>query len=156
MYSAVAVYTLQGGFVGYTIHNPGAIKLQSTNLYNEDEQEQLAKRLAALNESSQIKAQWPDAKDPEVQALVDDPTFEPIEYKDDQVLDEDNSYLVYIKVPVIDEMTGEQTNEYIDGPELDREASVLKWVTKKVPVRPSDWYERVKKAQEVVAKRRLV
>src|ERR1035441_6423440 len=142
-YRHVAVFELSGDFIGYTVMEQNALKLQSTNLYSEDEGEDLAKRLAALNDSQAVTSVWPDARDPEVQALVDDPSFEPIEMSDEEVVDNDNSYIVYLK-----DAEGEDTFE------IDQEASVLKYKVAKVPVRPSDVMARTKSACEVVARRR--
>jgi hypothetical protein len=94
MLEAVALYTLTGGFVGYTIRDPAKPKLQTTNIYGEQEQEQLAKRLAELNDSVQVQGAWPDPRDPEVEALLHDPNFEPIEYEEQRVIDEEKSFLV--------------------------------------------------------------
>jgi len=143
-YRHVAVFELDGAFLGYAIlgevyHNT----LQSTQLYPEEESEALAKRLAELNDDLNLQAVWPDARDPEVQALVNDPSFEPIEMSDEEVVDNDNSYIVYLK-----DAEGEDTFE------IDREASVLKYMIAKVPVRPSDSMKRTKTACEMVARRR--
>jgi hypothetical protein len=143
MYSHVAVFTLDGEFLGYAVKETNNRTLQSTHLYAEDEGEDLAKRIAELNESQTVLAAWPDARDPEVQALVDDLSFEPIETADEEVVDTDNSYIVYLK-----DAEGEDTFE------IDKEASVLKYKIAKVPVRPSDVMARTKKACEVVARRR--
>ena len=143
MYRHVAVFELDGTFIAYAVMEQNALKLQSTNLYAEDEGEDLAKRIAALNESQAVTSAWPDARDPEVQTLVNDPSFEPIETSDYEVIDTDNSYIVYLK-----DADGEDTFE------IDGEASVLKYKIAKVPVRPSDVMARTKSACEVVARRR--
>ena len=142
-YRHVAVFELDGTFIGYAVREESANKLQSTHLYSEEEGEGLAKRIAALNDSQTVTQAWPDARDPDVLALVNDPSFEPIEYADEEVVDADNSYLVYLK-----DADGEDTFE------IDKEASVVKYKIAKVPVRPSDVMARTKKACEVVARRR--
>jgi hypothetical protein len=143
MYRHVAVFELDGTFIGYAVKEDDHNKLQSAHLYAEEEGEDLAKRIAALNESQTVTAAWPDARDPDVQALVDDPTFEPIEYIDEEVVDEDNSYLKYLK-----DADGEDTFE------IDREASVVKYKVASVPARPSDVMARTKKACETIARKR--
>jgi hypothetical protein len=142
-YRHVAVFELSGDFIGYAVMEQNALKLQSTNLYAEEEGEDLAKRIAGLNDSQAVTSAWPDARDPEVQALVDDPSFEPIEMSEEEVVDNENSYIVYLK-----DAEGEDTFE------VDQEASVLKYKIAKVPVRPSDVMNRTKQACEVVARRR--
>ena len=143
-YRHVAVFELDGQFLGYTVKKDDAHKLQSTHLYSEDEGDALTDRLRELNDSQTVLAAWPDARDLDVQALVNDPSFEPIEMSDEEVVDNDNSYIVYLK-----DVEGEDTFE------IDREASVLKYKIAKVPVRPSDVMKRTKQACEVVARRRV-
>lgn len=143
MYRHVAVFELDGTFLGYAVKEANNRTLQSTHLYAEEEGEDLAKRIAELNESQTVLAAWPDARDPEVQKLVNDPSFEPIEMTDEEVIDEDHSYIVYLK-----DAEGEDTFE------IDQDASVLKYKVVKVPVRPSDAMARTKKACEVVARSR--
>ncbi len=142
-YRHVAVFELDGTFLGYAVHEVNHNKLQSTHLYPEEEGEDLARRIAKLNDAQTVTAAWPDARDPDVQALVNDPSFEPIEYVDEEVVDTDNSYLVYLK-----DTDGEDTFE------IDKEASVVKYKMAKVPARPSDVMARTKKACETVARRR--
>ena len=144
-YHHVAVFSLEGDFIGYAIREESAMKLQSINLYREDEGEVLTQRLAELNDSQTVLAAWPDARDPDVEALVNDPTFEPIEMTEAEVVDTDNSYLVY-----------EKDADGVETFEIDKEASVVRYKIAKVPVRPSDFMERTKKACEVVARRRAV
>jgi hypothetical protein len=142
-YRHVAVFELSGDFIGYAVMEQNALKLQSTNLYAEEEGEDLAKRIAGLNDSQAVTSAWPDARDPEVQALVNDPSFEPIEMTEEWVLDTDNSYVVHLK-----DAEGEDTFE------IDQQASVLKYKTAQVPVRPSDVMKRTKSACEVIARSR--
>jgi hypothetical protein len=142
-YNHVAVFELDGQFLGYAVKEANNRTLQSTHLYAEEEGEDLAKRIAELNESQSILCVWPDARDPEVQALVNDPSFEPIEMSEEEVVDNDNSYIIYLK-----DAEGQDTFE------IDQEASVLKYKIAKVPVRPSDVMARTKSACEVVARRR--
>lgn len=155
MYRAVACYSLDGAFLGYAIKGDDAIKLQSTNLYGEDEQQALAQRLADLNGRDAIVAHWPDARDPDVQKLVDNPAFEPVEMVEQEAIDEENSYMVWKQEPVIDEETGIPTGEHVPGPNLDMEASVLVYKTIVAAKYQSAVAERTKKAQETVARQRL-
>lgn len=154
MYEALALYTLQGAFVGYTIRDPQKPKLQTTNIYSAEEEEQLAKRLAELNKSVEVNAAWPDPRDPEVIALLVDQNFEPVEMAEQQVIDEDASFLVWIQVPEVDAL-GAETGKMVDGEEYDPIASVPVYKTVMAPVRPSDVVERTHKAQEIVANRRV-
>lgn len=153
MYDHVAVFTLDGQFLGYSIKDANAQKLQTTNLYSEAESEQLVARLQELNDGKAILAVWPNARDPEVEALVNDPSFHPVEMVEDDVIDEDNSYIVHIKEPEAD-IHGNLTGEMIDGGIIDQEASVIVYKKMRVPARPSDYMERTKAACEAVARQR--
>jgi len=144
MYRNVAVFTLEGELVGFAIKEDGAEKLQSTHLYPEDAGEDLAKRLDELNNDADLQSVWPDAKDPEVQVLVNDPNFEPVEMVLDDVVDMENSYLV----PMVN-MHGEE----IPGV-WDDNASVVVMKKAQVPKDPSAYFARTKKACEIVARRR--
>lgn len=153
MYQAVAIYDLQkGDFIGYTIKEQNAQKLQTTNLYTESESADLETQLSRLNDSSAVLAAWPDARDPDVVKVLEDPNFMPIEMIEDDMVDEENSYYVYTQVPEIDE-SGAPTGRTTEG-EIDKTASVIVTKRMKVPARPSDVMERTKAACEVVARRR--
>lgn len=158
----VACYSAtDGNFLGYAIKAAEVpSKLQSTNLYLEGEEVKLNEQLAALNENVDIRSHWPSHNDPEVQALVNDPSFMPIEYIDAQVVDDDHSLYVWKKEhatddhgnPLFDLATGQPV--MVDGSELDEMASVISYKIARVPKRPSDAMWRIKKAAETIARRR--
>lgn len=148
----VLIYSTEGNPLGYAIKEDGAIKLQSTNIWSEGEEEKLNEQLNRLNENVELHTAWPDAKDPDVVAILANPEFMPIEMHMAEVVDDDDSYYVYTQEPELD-LDGQPTGETIQG-HLDEVASVI--VTKKmmVPVRPSDVMERTKAACELVARSR--
>ncbi len=148
MYRHVAVFELDGTFLGYTIMGQGANKLQTTNIYSEAEGTELAEQLVRLNGAQQITAHWPDARDPEVHALVQDPAFEPVEMVVEDVIDEDNSYIKFI--PETD-----AEGKEVPGTRIDLEASVLRYKKESVPKEPALYLARTKKAQQIVAERRM-
>ena len=152
-YSAVVVYTLDGTFLGYAIKNDASPKMSSPNLYTEDEKDKLDERLSGLNENLDLSAVWPDARDPEVQSILADASFRPLEMIEDEVVDDENSYYVYEQEPELDVATGAPTGRMINGT-LNREASVLAYKRMMVPARPSDVMERTKAACEIVARKR--
>lgn len=152
-YRPVAIYSLDGTFLGYGVKDDAAVKLQSNNLYLETEQDKLSEQLERLNESQDLTSVWPDSREPEVQRILADETFKPIEMALDTVVDDDNSFYVYEQEPEYDIVTGEPTGKMLDGA-LNREASVLRYKEIMVPVRPSDVMERTKAACEVVARAR--
>jgi len=98
-YNPVAVYAMDGSFLGYGIKNDSAPKLQSPNLYTEAEQDKLALQLGRLNENLDLSAVWPDARDPDVQRVLADSSFMPLEMIEDEVVDDENSYYVYEQEP---------------------------------------------------------
>lgn len=146
MYKTVLVYDEEGNFLGRGIKKDGADRLQSINLYTDAEGDQLNEALGRLNESVQLHETWPDAHDPEVRNLLLKEDFFPVEMSEQEVIDEDNSYLVYKKATLT---AGEP-----DEPELDAEQSVVKYKKIMAPTRPSDVMERTKKAQEIIARQR--
>src|ERR1035437_4367821 len=153
-YESVAIYTLGGDFVGYSIlKGLGTInKLQSVNIWSEEEMPKLTEQLGRLNGDVALRAHWPRQDDPEVLALLNDPNFMPLETEVVDVVDDGNSYYAYTQVLEVDAL-GKQTGRIIDG-DLDREASVLAYKKAVVPVRPIDAQIRTKKAHEIVAQRR--
>lgn len=156
-YRALLVYDDQANFIGYVINKTGTLGLKGSNIFGPEDQEDLADQLRRLNEDVDIRAHWPRLDDPDVQKLLQDESWEPIEMKWAEAVDEENSFFVYGPAP-IDPETGEplidiQTGEPSKG-QLDKEASVI--ATKKVlvPKHPSDVAVRNKKAMELVARAR--
>jgi hypothetical protein len=125
MYEKVMIYTVEGDepiFLGYTIKNSEAPKLQTTNLWSDAEEAQLDEQIERLNHKVGILAYWPDPRDPEVRQYTDDPNWEPVAPEPDVgQMNEDASTLVYKYVML--------------PPQVLLQA-------------------RVKKAQEIVARRR--
>lgn len=152
MYKAVLIYSGESEFIGYGIKEEGAIKLKGPNIWTEEEKEKLIDELGKLNQSSAIMSSWPDANDPEVRVILNDPTFMPLERAMQEVVDEENSYYVYTQEPEYDR-EGIATGNYVDG-KVDQAASVIATKMAEVLVRPSDVTLRTKKACEIVAQRR--
>lgn len=150
MYQAVVIYDLDGTFLGYGIRS--ANKLQSVNIWTEAEQDQLAKRLQELNSGNDIKKAWPHPQDPEVQALLSDPAFHPIEYATAEVIDKEKSHLVYEQIPRLD-INGNHTGEFEDGDIVD-DQSVIRYKSIQVPKNPSDMKLRLQDAMETIARKR--
>jgi len=153
MFQPVVIYNLDGERIGFGLKAFEAPKLQSTNIWTEDEWEDLQVRLNELNDSAILQGVWPDARDPEVLALLTNESFEPLNKVEIEVIDEANSYIVYQKVDELDDL-GHPTGNKIDGPDLDEKASVIRY-TKAEAVLPSDAAVRTRKACEVVARSRV-
>lgn len=151
-YRSVAIYSMDGAFVGYGIKGD-APKLQTTNIYVEGEEAKLKEQLSSLNQTQDIRAFWPNPKDPEVLALLADESFVPIEYEEREVVDDEHSYYVWQQEPEVDE-TGMPTGRMVQGSALDEGASVIRYKMGRVPKRPTDVMWRIKRASEVVARRR--
>lgn len=144
MNEIVLIYDIKGTFRGYTILN--ANKLASTNLWPDAELKDLQMQIDRLNEGTNIKQFWPNTRDPEVQALLNDPNFMPYETTTEQAVDEENSYYVWDRVT--------QDGQPAPGASIDHNASVIAYKAIQVPVRPEEVTIRFKRAHEIVARRR--
>lgn len=143
-YRAVSVYTLEGEFLGYSIQQEGIEKLLNNNLWSEspEDTEDLKAQLARLNEAVDIRAFWPNIRDPEVQELINNPDWEPLQMSKVEVVDEDNSLFIWLEEPS-DESPGI----------MDTENSIIEYKLVDAPA-PTDVQARWKKACEVIARQR--
>lgn len=159
-FEALLLYNTDSQFVGYVIKDPSVDKLQSTNIYGEHEIDKLNLRLEELNENVDLQRYWPHPQDPEVQQLLANREFCPIKYVDREVVDDENSFYVWEQVqevdehgnPVFDLVTG--LPKMVQGENIDEQASVIRFKIASVPEKPTDEMFRIKKACEVVARRR--
>lgn len=144
-FQTVYVYDADGTFLGLSIYKPGAQKLHTANLWQNTPEDtaDLARQLERLNDDVDVRAFWPDVRDPEVQALLDDPEFEKLKLSPVEVVDEDKSVFVWIEEPSDENPYGK----------ADPELSVIVYKNEMAPA-PVDVQARVKKACEVVARRR--
>src|SRR5665213_3004370 len=117
-FETVAIYMMSGDFVGFGILNPaeradsdGVVKLQSANVYVEGQEDKLNKQLELLNQNVDLRAFWPNPKDPEVLALLEDRSFIPIEYEQREMVDDDNSHYVWKQ-----EIASDEHGNYIYDP----------------------------------------
>lgn len=142
-FTHVLVYDPDGEFIGYAIKKPDVLKFNSSNIWNQDEVADLEAQLQRLNNDVSIREFWPDVRDPEVVALLDNPSFEPLKMSPMQVVDDDQSTFVWFEEPSDESPYGS----------MDEDASniVYKWID--VP-QGSDVAARVKKACEIVARGR--
>jgi hypothetical protein len=142
-YEQALVYDLQGNHRGSVIIKNiqgGSIKLQSLNLWTDAELLDLQEQLDRLNSELTIKAHWPRQDDPEVQALLQNPNWEPVEMVASEEVDLDQSYIVHKD----------------DNPEsdIDYEASVIVNRPVMVPSRTGA-SARIRLAMETVARQRV-
>ena len=150
-FKPVAVYDFDGNFLGYAVKRDGVDKLHSMNLWNDQD---IQAQLERLNADVDLRQHWPHPKDPEVLALLDDETFEPIAYKDVQVVDDEQSRYVYKQIPRTGIERAQLGSGLVDSDEIDEEASTIVYKTVMVPERPTDVMWRIKKACEQVARER--
>ena len=152
-YQPVMVYDGEGEFLGYAIHLTNTNKLRVTHLYTEDETDQLTTDIERLNHGADMTAHWPASDDPELVALINDKDFMPIEYTEEEVLDD------------------EAIQEMLESGELDPETDLkedpvsgnIEWlkpeklpkVLAKVPTDPAAPAARMRKAAETIALRRM-
>jgi hypothetical protein len=142
-YSAVQIHDLDGRFLGFGIRQDGSLKLHSANLWAEEDADDLRLQLSRLNDQRAVLAYWPDVRDPEVKALTDDPTWEPLVLSPIEVIDEEKSIFVWIEEP----------NDENPFGRMDPDRSVLVHKFDHAPA-PTDVQQRIKKACEIVARKR--
>lgn len=152
-YEWVAVYAKSGEFLGYAVKETSAKKLQSTNLWFDGEEDKLEENLNRLNNQIDINAHWPDPRDPDVLLLLSDPEFMPIEYEDQEVVDDEHSTYVWLMEAETD-LYGNPTGEMVEGPLLDHDRSDLHYKVVSVAKNPSDVVYRTRAACEQVARSR--
>jgi hypothetical protein len=140
-FETVVVYNLDGDFLGYTIKKQGAKKLHTMNLWEDSAEDKtdLLQQMRTLSAATDIRNFWPDVRDPEVQVLLDDPTFEPVETSVTAAIDEEASDLVF----------GPEDPLTLVKPLLEEESHIV-WKNIEVPS-PAGIQARIRKACEVVA-----
>lgn len=142
-YTIASLYdALDNAHLGDVIVADGQTKLYCTHYYRPGEKEALQDRLQELENEQDILRYWPAFDDPQVQALVQDETFEPLEKE-------------WQPVPV----EGPDGNPLIHpesghDPERPWEARLLT-KQKLVPKSPAEAQQRVKTAMELVARARM-
>jgi hypothetical protein len=148
--------------VGYAIRR--GQKLEGTNIYTPGELAEAKRQVAFLNEAIMLKMFWPLPTEPEVQLLLNDPSFEPPEFDEIQVPDMENSTLVYdvkpgpqigadeFNVPIYgpDEVKYDETGL----PQVNWMSSTIVYKTVREP-RGTDLRKRVDMACEIVARARV-
>lgn len=146
MYQALALYDLDSNFIGYTIGKTteGVLKLHTTNVWAFEDSDDLTGQLARLNDQTDVKAYWPDVRDPEVQAYLDDSHWEPVQLIPVEIPDDERSIYIYREEP-------RPEDGFPGVPDMDLSEIVMK--TAMVPS-PADNMRRVKKACEIVARQR--
>lgn len=140
-YEQALIYDAQGNFRGNVILKNiagGVAKLQSLNMWTDAEQADLDAQLERLNDLISIKSHWPRQDDPDVQALLTNPQWEPLELEASEEVDEDQSYI-----------------ERREDGSIDYEASVIVPKTVMVPSR-TGVAARIRKAMETVATERAI
>ena len=142
-FSAVQVHDLEGKFLGFAILKEGTDRLHSTNVWAEADADDLRAQLDRLNDQRAVLAFWPDVRDPEVQELVGNPDWEPLALSPVEIVDEEKSVYVWIEEPSEENPFGR----------ADPDLSVVVHKTVMAPA-PTDVQQRVKKACEIVARKR--
>lgn len=146
-YTLGYIYDTDGSFVGATIVKElptGDLTLQSAQLWSDEELDKIDANIASLNRSEKLSTFWPRRDDPDVQTLISDPEWEPIEMEPQAVPDPENSTYVYRRDP----HTGDETSM------LDLEASSFSYKQEMMPKDDTAPSMRIRKAQEIVAERR--
>jgi hypothetical protein len=152
-YQPVTVYDGEGEFLGYTIHHVGTTALRATHLYQEGEEQALKDHLQRLNHGADLSAYWPDNDDPEFKALLADPTFAPIEYTEQMVVDDNAVQDMLDKGELVPErdLHEDPTSGNIEWLHPEK----LPMVKARVPDDPAAPQARMRKAAETIALKRL-
>lgn len=77
------------GVLGFGVLNLESMQFMNSSAFWPNEFEQANKRLQELEDADKIKANWPDARDPDVIALLSDPDFG-LEYNEEWSLTTEN------------------------------------------------------------------
>lgn len=148
MYAPLALYDLDGHFLAYTIAKTDSdgtlLKLHTTNIWAQEDSGDLTAQLERLNDQGDILAFWPDVRDPEVQALLNDPTWEPAQLFPIEVPDENLCVYFYHDPP--------REEDGFPGT-IDEENSIIVMKTVMAPSSAATM-NRVKLACETIARRR--
>lgn len=161
-YETVKVFDNDGkNFIGYAIRKSGLLKLESVNLYDAAEFEDISNQVASLNEATALRQFWPSLSDPEVENLLADPDFESVEYEEVETIDLSKSELKYIweEEPIYD-VSGYLVREGLpkqgtDGaPVIDYRLSNIVTTVSSVP-KQTDVRGRIDAACEIVARKRM-
>lgn len=159
-YSVVFIYDQTGRALGYGIKKPKVNQLHSINIWEAEEIPTLRMTIDMLNEQAVLSAHYPDADDPEVLELVEDPQWEPLALKEDRVIDMDKSVLLYARKPMVDDdgfpvFIGDEImlSDEIDYDQPDTENSLIVHKTVVAPD-PTEVQQRIYKAMNLVARKR--
>lgn len=143
-YELAVVATQNGLVIGYAIKKTGLPKFESVNIYQPDEVGEARDDIRDLNKRAALREFWPTPDDLEVQALINDPDFCPVEYDEVDTIDMENSTLVYDEVPSLE--TG--------GPSINWPASEVVYKKEFQPKRTQE-KSRIELASQHVAHARL-
>lgn len=147
MHTPLALYDLEGEFLGWVIGKRaenGNWTLHNDRVWTEADQDDFSEQIARLNDQGNVLAYWPDARDPEVQALLADESWEPVDRIPTEVPDNEKSVFIYREPP--------REEDGFPG-SVDEENSIIVMKTVMVPS-PADTLARVKKACELIARKR--
>lgn len=154
----------EGHLIGFVIKRANLPKLEGTNIYAPDEYEEAKEQVRYLNEATALRQFWPMPNEPEVEELLNDPGFEPVEYDMVEVPDLDNSELTYdmkpgpqiATDPTGNPVFGEDEVKYDDvgKPSINYSASTIFYKKVKAP-RQTDVRGRIDRACEIVARNRM-
>lgn len=145
-FEVVYVYDQNSTMRGATILQQGANKLHTLNLWdinNPEDAADLRDQLGRLVDNTDVRAFWPDVRDDDVQALLDDPNWEPLTLSPVEVMDEKNSIIVWEEEPADENPYGR----------MDRDLSVIVNKITQAPS-PAEVKRRTMKACEIVARDR--
>ena len=149
LYVIVEIRDLDGSNIGFAVHKEGTLKLEDTNIWTTEESDQLAEHVGALNNRVELQAHWPNAQDPDVLELIEDPNFEALEYEDQDGVDQGRLYDLVQEGEI--RITEEDGEQIVDP----RDSHLIPTISERVLKDPAQPMNRYRKASEIVARRRL-
>lgn len=136
--------------LGYVVLKEGTEKLADTNLWTEEQSDELREHVADLNRRIELKNHWPESRDPELLALIDDPDFEPLVYGEIEVVDEEETQRL-VDTGVITPVKDYTTGSYVVA---DSDQHLIPMRKERTLIDPSQPMERYRKAAEAIATKR--
>lgn len=149
-YEVIKVYDIDDTPIGYAVRKGDTFKLEGSNIWTD--YDELTEYVANLNKAVELQKVWPDANDPEVQELILDDSFEPLEYIDHETVDQEKLYELVMQGKIRVSSHDHDVEEKAVDP---RDVHLVPKTIEPGLKNPSQPMERYRRACEIVAHRRL-
>lgn len=149
-YEVLKVTDIVGNGRGYVVRKIDSERLDSINIWTD--LEEVRDYVTDANNRAMLTQFWPDPADPDVTALVNDPDFAPLEFKEEEVIADYEELGRLVEAGEVRLEYDETTGEHKINPE---DAAKVPTVKDKVLVDQSQPIQRFHQACESVAWDRL-